>query len=116
MAPSSTRSAKADRTARRAATRVDKVPSPPKHENNVLLQGLVKLVGEEKVRKGIANGVTADIVKTLQTHRSNGVDPCLLLDGHGSRFDWPFVDYIHGELKWTVMIGAGYLMERACGK
>jgi hypothetical protein len=42
--------------------------------------------------------------------RSNGVDPCLLLDGHGSRFELPFVEYIHGELKRKVMIGVPYGM------
>jgi hypothetical protein len=66
MAPSSTRSAKADRAARRSATRDDKIPSPPKHEKNVLLQGLVKLVEEEKLRKGTDYGVIADIMKTRQ--------------------------------------------------
>jgi hypothetical protein len=28
--------------------------------------------------------------------RSDGIDPFLLLDGHQSRFDLPFVEYIHG--------------------
>jgi hypothetical protein len=64
--PASTRSAKADRAARRAATGDDTIPSPPKHEKKVLLQGLVKLVEEEKLKKVTDYGFIADIVKTRQ--------------------------------------------------
>jgi hypothetical protein len=41
-------------------------------------------------------------------HRSDGIDPFLLLDGHGSRFEEPFVGYIHGDRAWTVCIGVPY--------
>ncbi len=35
--------------------------------------------------------------------------PFLLLDGHGSRFQLPFLDYITAEdMKWTVCIGVPY--------
>jgi hypothetical protein len=40
--------------------------------------------------------------------RSDGIDPFLLLDGHGSRFKFPFVEYIHGDDGWTVCIGIPY--------
>jgi hypothetical protein len=41
-------------------------------------------------------------------NRSDGVDPCLLLDGHGSCFELPFIENIHREQKWTVIIGVPY--------
>ncbi len=35
--------------------------------------------------------------------------PFLLLDGHGSRFELPFLDYVNSpETKWTVCIGVPY--------
>jgi hypothetical protein len=38
--------------------------------------------------------------------RSDGVDPFLLLDGHGSRFELPFLSYVHSDNhKWTVCLG-----------
>jgi hypothetical protein len=37
-----------------------------------------------------------------------GSDPFILLDGHGSRFELPFVEYIHGDKEWTVCIGVPY--------
>jgi hypothetical protein len=40
--------------------------------------------------------------------RADGIDPFLLLDGHGSRFELPFVEYIHGDDGWTVCIGVPY--------
>ncbi len=39
----------------------------------------------------------------------NEADPFLLLDGHGSRFELPFLDYVKTpENKWTVCIGVPY--------
>jgi hypothetical protein len=66
MARSSTRSAEVDRAARRAANSADKVKSPPKHENNVLLQSLVKHVEEQKLSKGRDYGAVALVMKDLQ--------------------------------------------------
>jgi hypothetical protein len=41
--------------------------------------------------------------------RSDGVPPFLLLDGHGSRFDYDFLKYINEpETKWNVCIGVPY--------
>jgi hypothetical protein len=40
--------------------------------------------------------------------RSDGINPFLLLDGHGSRFELPFVEYIHGDYGWIVCIGVPY--------
>ncbi len=35
--------------------------------------------------------------------------PFLLLDGHGSRFELPFLDYVNSEeTKWNVCIGVPY--------
>jgi hypothetical protein len=59
----STRSAKADRLARRADASQQKIKSPPKHEKNVLLQSLVKDIQEEKLRKGSDYGVIAATMK-----------------------------------------------------
>jgi hypothetical protein len=39
---------------------------------------------------------------------SDGIDSFLLLDGHGSRFELPFVEYIHGDYGWNVCIGVPY--------
>jgi hypothetical protein len=66
MARSSTRSAEVDRADRRAANSADKVKSPPKHENNVLLQSLVKHIEAEKIRKGSDYGVIASVMKERQ--------------------------------------------------
>jgi hypothetical protein len=42
-------------------------------------------------------------------HRSYGVNPFLLLDGHGSRFELPFLEYITcKDHKWKVCIGVPY--------
>jgi hypothetical protein len=41
--------------------------------------------------------------------RSDGVNPFLLLDGHGSRFELPFLEYITcKDHKWKVCIGVPY--------
>ena len=41
--------------------------------------------------------------------RTDGVSPFLLLDGHGSRFELPFLEYINNdEYKWRVCIGVPY--------
>jgi hypothetical protein len=39
---------------------------------------------------------------------SNGIDPFLLIDGHGSLFEEPYVNYIHGDRAWTVCIVVPY--------
>jgi hypothetical protein len=38
----------------------------------------------------------------------DGINPFILLDGHGSRFEFSFVEYIHGDREWTVCIGVPY--------
>jgi hypothetical protein len=39
----------------------------------------------------------------------NGLNPFLLLDGHGSRFELEFLEYIHNEkTKWNCCIGLPY--------
>ena len=67
--------------------------------------------------KGSITGtLLAEMLKLMDKHelfdRSDGIDPFLLLDGHGSRFEAPFVEYIHGKNEgkyvWTVTIGVPY--------
>jgi len=42
-------------------------------------------------------------------YHSDGVSSFLLLDGHGSRFELPFLEYINNEAhKWKVCIGVPY--------
>jgi len=44
----------------------------------------------------------------LEMDRSDAI-PFLLLDGHGSRFELPFLDYVNSaDTKWTVCIGVPY--------
>jgi hypothetical protein len=41
--------------------------------------------------------------------RSNGTDPFLLCDGHGSRFEEPFLEYtLESNMPWTCCIGVPY--------
>jgi hypothetical protein len=41
--------------------------------------------------------------------RSDGVNPCLLCDGHGNRFEEPFLEYIHeSNTSWGCCIGVPY--------
>ena len=41
--------------------------------------------------------------------RSDGINPFLILDGHGSRFDCSFLEYINSPLTpWSVCIGVPY--------
>lgn len=61
----------------------------------------------------ISSAILADMLNHLDTHaqfdRSNGQTPFLLLDGHQSRLDVPFLKYIHtGNHKWTVCFGVPY--------
>jgi hypothetical protein len=47
----------------------------------------------------------------ILTFNRTEATPFLLLDGHGSRFQLPFLDYITAEeTKWTVCIGVPYGM------
>jgi hypothetical protein len=47
----------------------------------------------------ITSALVAAILEAMDDlelrERSNGVDPCPILDGHRSRFELPFVEYIH---------------------
>jgi hypothetical protein len=41
--------------------------------------------------------------------RSDGVNPCLLCDGHGSCFEEPSLEYIHeSNTPWRCCIGVSY--------
>jgi hypothetical protein len=47
--------------------------------------------------------------KLVLFDRSDGIPPFLLLDGHGSRFELPFLEYImNKEHEWKVCIGVPY--------
>ena len=61
--------------------------------------------------------ITSQILKEICEHldelqifdRSKGVSPFFLLDGHGSRFELPFLEYINNsQHKWCVCIGVPY--------
>jgi hypothetical protein len=50
---------------------------------------------------------TMDELKVFD--RSDGIPPFLLLDGHGSRFDLEFLEYVNGaDTKWRCCIGVPY--------
>jgi hypothetical protein len=64
-----------------------------------------------------SGGITSDtltlILQTLDkygaTERGPGVKPHLIVDGHGSRFELPFLKYVtNEETKWSVCIGVPY--------
>ena len=64
--------------------------------------------------------ITSELLGNMLRHidnccvfdRTGGVLPFLLLDGHGSRFELPFLEYINGVgeegHKWRVCIGISY--------
>ena len=68
------------------------------------------------VTQRLSGSITSDLVGKMLLHmdnchlfdRTDGVLPFLLLDGHGSRFELPFLEYINdmGEEghKWRVCI------------
>ena len=69
------------------------------------------------VRWSPKGGITSQILADSLAHidsfnvfdRANGKTPFLLLDGHNSRFDFPFLEYITNDThKWTVCIGVPY--------
>jgi len=64
-----------------------------------------------------SGGITGELLTKMLKYiddlevfdRSNGVNPFLLLDGHGSRFEIDFLEYINSpEHKWTVCVGVPY--------
>ena len=64
-------------------------------------------------KASITSTMLADMLKTMDSFnifdRSNGKKPFILLDGHHSRFEMPFLDYIiHPDHEWTVCIGVPY--------
>jgi hypothetical protein len=60
----------------------------------------------------IMSALLAEMLKKMDDlelfDRSDDIDPFLLLDGHGSPFELPFVEYMHGDREWTVCIGVPY--------
>ena len=61
----------------------------------------------------ITTEILRDILATLDKlevyERKDGIIPCVLLDGHGSRFGLPFLQYITDpEHEWCVVIGVPY--------
>ena len=61
----------------------------------------------------VTTEILRDILATFDTlkvfDRSKGKTPCVLLDGHGSRFGLPFLEYITDALHpWCVVIGVPY--------
>ena len=72
------------------------------------------------VTQRLSGSITSELVGKMLLHmdnchlfdRTDGVLPFLLLDGHGSRLELPFLEYINdmGEEghKWRVCIGVPY--------
>ena len=69
------------------------------------------------VRWSAKGGITSEILADSLAHldsfdlfdRENGKSPFLLLDGHNSRFQLPFLEYILNDAhRWTVCIGVPY--------
>ena len=91
-------------------------------QNDTQLQGgpRCKYNGEEipyfvcaSPKSSISSELLKDMLEALDTHckfdRTNGKKPFLLLDGHQSRFDIPFLDYIHGSgHEWVSCFGVPY--------
>jgi hypothetical protein len=64
-------------------------------------------------KASITSKLLADMLAFIDSYhifdRSTGKKPFLLLDGHHSRMDLPFLDYIHGEgHEWACCIGVPY--------
>jgi len=64
---------------------------------------------------GITSEILINVLRTLDEtqifdeDRENGVKPLMLVDGHGSRFELPFLRYISNDThEWTVVIGVPY--------
>ena len=50
-----------------------------------------------------------DSLEIFDEERSNGIIPFVLLDGHGSRFELKFLEYInHPDHRWNVCLGVPY--------
>jgi hypothetical protein len=64
----------------------------------------------------ITGELLAEILKYIDKFdRSDGVSPFLLLDGHGSQFELPFLECINNEAhKWKV--ASAFLMVPPIGK
>ncbi len=63
--------------------------------------------------RSINGKLLTDMLRYLDSHnlfdRSTGLNPFLILDGHGSRFKLEFLEYINSsETKWFVNIGLPY--------
>jgi hypothetical protein len=52
---------------------------------------------------------TIDALKLFENDRKNGFRPYVILDGHQSRFDIEFLNYMnHDDHRWSVVIGVPY--------
>ena len=63
----------------------------------------------------ITSAIMVDILRTLEKlgvylgERAQGKLPCLLLDGHGTRLELPFLAYVNdAEHQWVACIGVPY--------
>jgi hypothetical protein len=64
-------------------------------------------------KASITSDLLAEMLKAIDSYhvfdRSDGKKPFLLLDGHHSRYETPFLDYIHNaEHPWSCCIGVPY--------
>jgi len=81
---------------------------PTCHPNGKVVETLVTC----SENGSITSEILSQVLKHLDTHLCwdrTEATPFLLLDGHGSRFELPFLDYIRNdETKWKVCIGVPY--------
>lgn len=68
------------------------------------------------VNGSITSDLLTEMLRTIDEigvyDRSDNIPPFLILDGHGSRFELPFIEYINGRTRdnkqWNVCIGVPY--------
>ena len=63
---------------------------------------------------GITSQILADMLKWIDMYylqrTPSSPTPCLILDGHSSRFEIPFLSYVtNSEHKWYLLIGIPYV-------
>jgi hypothetical protein len=84
---------------------------PTCHFKGKEIQSMVRFTESGGINSSILTEILAklDGIGIYKEKREMGMTPFLLVDGHGSRFELPFLDYIHNpEHPWTVAIGVPY--------
>ena len=84
---------------------------PTCHFKGKEIQSMVRFTESGGINSDILTEILGklDAIGIYKEKREMGMTPFLLVDGHGSRFELPFLDYIHNpEHPWTVAIGVPY--------